>query len=219
MYDINLLPTGLSRKINIDLKRIFILLLAILVPAGLIGAYALFLIDLNQLRLEASKIDQQLEVLAPQANRLEQLRLEKEKSEQQLSTLQSLLDNRFTITPILSSIALNMPVDIWITGITAEYRENYIPLGGFSSPTVTPDFEDTVVQAEQQTMPAPNMLVLQGTSYSPASIAVLVSNLSALPYFQNIDVVKIHTATNGERGLAFHIEARLLGVKQDATQP
>jgi len=232
MYDINLLPSELHRKINIDLKRLIIILLLTLLPAGLAGGYAFFLIEINHLRLEANNIDRRLEQLAPQMDRVLQLRQEREKIEQQIPALQSLLGNRFTITPILNGIADNLPVDMWITGISAEYRENYLPRGGFASPAGIPAPGQASVQIdhgagsvdeqqpeEQQSLPPPNMLVLQGISHSPASIGVFVGKLSCLPYFQNIDLVKVHTATSGKQGLAFHIEAMLLEVRQDAPEP
>ncbi len=226
MYEINLLPSKLQKKINVALKRWIVLLLIISVPSVLGGFYVFTLAELNQLRLKTNNIDRQLELLTPQLNRMEQLRREREKREQQISVLQSLRDNRFSITPILTGIALNMPVDMWLTGISAEYRENYLPRGGFASPGILPVSEGTVEQTDiivgsseqqqpeqQQPGPPPNILVLQGISHSQASIGVFVGQLAAMPYFQNIDVVKVNTATSGETGLAFHIEAGLRGVE------
>ena len=230
MYEINLLPAELRRKTSIELKRLLMLLLCILLPAGLAGGYSFLLIEINHRHLEVNNIDRQLAQLKPQVNQTLQLRQERGQIEQQIPVLQSLLEHRFTITPILNDIADNLPVDLWITGLSVEYRANYLPRGGFASPGLLSPPADAPLKQEagtgagqqpeeQQALPLPNVLILQGISYSSASIGVLVGKLSALPYFQSVDLVKVHTADQGEQGLTFQIEAMLREVKQDAAKP
>lgn len=241
MYDINLLPPNLQKKFNIDVKKLLISFTITCMVTGLVGGYGLLMFKLYGTRMEMHRIDQRLNQIAPQVARVEQLKRERLEGEKKINAFRTIIDDRLTFTLILDDIAKNMPVDMWLTGISMEYREKYIPRGGFASPpgmlagvyknkTVDKNITGKKPDADKQNItktptdkkdkeknspPPPNVLVLQGAAHSPASVGVFVHNLARLPYFQNINVLKVFANTAGDPGQAFTIEAQLREVYRD----
>lgn len=250
MYEINLLPPKLQRKFNIDVKKAAAFLGLTFLITGLAGGYGVFLFQLYGARSEINRIETRLQQIAPQVAEVEQIRKERLAGEKQVKAFQTIVDNRFTFTPMLEDIACNLPVDTWLTGITVENREEYAPPGGFASPPgmLAETVEDSTGEAPKTPAgapgtgngqkpaqpanrpvqgqkdktappPPPNVLVLQGVSYTPASVGVLVHNLARLPYFQSVNVIKVYENTGDEAGQAFTIEAQLREVQQDVAKP
>lgn len=72
--------------------------------------------------------------------------------------------------------------------------------------------------AENKSLPSPNVLIFQGVSYSTVSVGVFIHNLSQLTYFTSINLIKASVEISGESGQAFTIEAQLREVYVNASK-
>lgn len=233
MYDVNLLPTKLQKKINIDIGRLIILISMATIVFGFIFGYSFFLFQMNITQQELHNIEEQLKQMAPRVAEVEKMKKERLSLEKKVQAFSIIVNNRLAVSHVFNDIASNMPVDMWLTSIRLEYREKYVPRGGFASsgdlpsevrnytekkkktPGKAEDNEEKALlnmdDKDNKRLLPPNVLVLQGVTYSTASVGVFVHNLSQLPCFHNIDLIKVFPNTTGDIGQAFTIEARLSG--------
>ncbi len=216
MYDINLLPRKLQRKFNIDLKRTAGVLALFLVTAGFFGGYYSLLYKSRNLNKEITSIENALEQIAPRVTQVKQLHNYRMENEEKLKAFQDIVKGRLLITPILEDIGLVLPEDLWLTEFSVESRLDYQPRGGFASPGGVPlgnpvnnKQEETGAGEPVITPPPPNIVKLQGVAHSAVSVGVFVNNMSQLPYFSSVDLLKVYENTAGGKGYAFTVMARL----------
>ncbi len=216
MYDINLLPRKLQRKFNIDLKRTAGVLALFLVTAGFFGGYYSLLHKSHNYNKELTRIENTLEQLSPMVTQVKQLHNNRIENEKKLKAFQDIVKGRLLITPILEDISLVLPEDLWLTEFSMESRQDYQPRGGFASPGGVPlgnpvnnKQEETGAGEPVITPPSPNIVKLQGVAHSAVSVGVFVDNMSRLPYFSSVDLLKVYENNAGGKGHAFTVMARL----------
>lgn len=241
MYEINLLPPELQKKVAIDVSKMLVPLVVVVILIVMGGSYWLLQMKQYQAAAETARIDVRLNEISPLVRKIERMKRERLDGEKKIKTYRQITAQRATFIPMLNAIAQTMPVDMWLTDISLENRREYAARGGFASPpgvlamneqpedinnkpgnnTFSSDSKDNDPDGEEgvKEVPPPNLVVLKGVSYSPASVGVFINNLSGLPYFRNIDLIETSVKKlEGSTGQAFCIEARLREGKQDVSK-
>lgn len=136
MRPVNLIPPEDRRGEHAPLRTgpLPYILLGALV-AVLIGITAMVLID-NQIadsKSEVTKLEGEDNVAAARAQRLAAYTQFRETSEQRVATVSSLADSRFDWERVMRELALVLPSDVWLVGLTATAAPGVSVEGGSGS--------------------------------------------------------------------------------------
>lgn len=219
MYEINLLPSELIKRVNVDFKKLVILVAVIIVVIGYVYWYAGFKFKLYHVQEELARTDKMLSEIDSRVDMVKKIKSERIKNQEKIKAYQTITENQFLLTPVFKEIEQNIPVDMWLTGITLGYRDKLIPIGGFGSPPgvkVMPP--KATPQAVDPPLPSPNVLMLQGVTYNSASVGVFVHNLARLTYFRGVGIKKVYANTGNDVGQAFTLELQLREEGRNASE-
>lgn len=132
MYNINLLPPELQKEASIDMGKLKKMLLVMAVGLILFGGYGSFLLSMHFRNSELEEIESRIVVLEPKAAKIDEyIKLQKQNTAR-INDLERLLHRRMSFYQILRDINNNLPVDIYLTKLEADYLEKPAP-GGFAS--------------------------------------------------------------------------------------
>lgn len=101
--------------------------------------------------------------------------LTRERSDR-IAALSAALSTRISFDRLLRQIALVLPEDAWLTGLTATSAASPAPTTGNSGGSIPPPPAST----------APEAVTIQGATYSHASVVRVLSRLSVVPTLENV---------------------------------
>jgi Tfp pilus assembly protein PilN len=117
--------------------------------------------------------------------------------ETQAGVWHELLNNRRSAHGLFKDLERLLPLDTWLTRVAVSTPE--------APPSPGPV---TGLQAPDSTVPLPTAVVIEGESYSLASVGVFTSKLSDLPYFVDVNLKTVQESGSGQPPVSvFVIEA------------
>lgn len=204
-YKVNLLPPQLQREGIIDFRRLILVGGATLLLAVILGGYGIFLINYLSMKNELTSNKQQLASLSPLVSRVEGIVKERKELEDTLEEYNVILEKHVAWSNRLYDLGDIAPVDLWLTDIDIS---NQAPAAREQNSNIKPDaVPKTDVQPnEADRYSRPNTISCKGISQTVPSIGIFIRNLTTLPYFDEVKLVKIESDNQGAK---FEISAKV----------
>jgi len=117
------------------------------------------------------------------------LQMQRHNMESKTADLEILLQQKKKHIPLLDELAENIPVDVWLTGISIQESKSSQQTGTAPSPasaTTSSSKTPPVAPAPGRLEISGTSLVIKGVSRSVSSIGVYVRKLLELPYFSEV---------------------------------
>lgn len=205
-YKVNLLPPQLQREGVIDFRRLILIGGATLLLAVILGGYGIFLINYLSMKNELASNKQQLASLSPLVSRVEEIVKERKELEATLEEYNAILEKHVAWSDLLYDLGDIAPVDLWLTDLDIA---NKTPAAKEQSSIAKPD---AAPKADAQPKEADMYSRLytisyKGISQTVPSIGVFIRNLTMLPYFEEVKLVKIESDDQGAK--RFEISAKV----------
>jgi len=204
-YKVNLLPPQLQREGTIDFRRLILIGGATLLLAVSLGGYGIFLINYLSMKNELTSNKQQLASLSPLVFRVEGIVKERKELAATLEEYDVILKKHVAWSNLLYDLGDIVPIDLWLTDIdisnktTAAKEQN-----GNVKPDAAPKTEAQPKEADIYSRP--NTIIYKGVSQTVPSVGVFIRNLTMLPYFEEVKLVKIESDNQGAK---FEISAKV----------
>lgn len=204
-YKVNLLPPQLQREGIIDFRRLILIGGSTLLLAVILGCYGIFLINYLSMKNELASNKQQLASLSPLVTRVEGIVKERKELESTLEEYNVILKNHMAWSNLLYDLGDIAPIDLWLTDIdisnktTAAKEQN-----GNAKTDAAPKKESQPKEADIYSRP--NTIIYKGVSQTVPSIGVFIRNITMLPYFEDVKLVKIESDNQGAK---FEISAKV----------
>lgn len=237
MYKVNLLPPELmSWNKKVDKHQLVVILLVSIITATILISYGTFIYHAYSTRKDLEAIESRLPGLKMQSDQVKQLKEKKDETAKTIQAFEKIIEEKHVWGAMLDDIGLNMPVDIWLTGLKIVNDKNYpgqtIPTGQQAPPAsqtavdnkgVPQNQTPSTAQANQSPPPGqpvngaktddtlipdhPNVLILEGISGTTPSVGVFQKNLTGLNYFSSVNLQSMEE--NDDGGFKFTIIAVL----------
>ncbi|KFD40681.1 hypothetical protein DK28_0201795 [Peptococcaceae bacterium SCADC1_2_3] len=177
MHRLNLLPPELLPVSYIQGRRLFIIAgLTLLFGALLIGS-GIFFLQVSSMKAEINANQVKLAALEAKVKEVTELQTQRQNMERKTADLEILLQQKKKHIPLLDELAENIPVDVWLTGISIQESKSSQQTGTAPSPAAP---------AAGRLVISGTSLVIKGVSRSVSSIGVYVRKLLELPYFSEV---------------------------------
>jgi hypothetical protein len=98
---------------------------------------------------------------------------------------------------VLDELGKAAPIDLWLTGLNVANKDD-------SASKTAPGRG----QEESAVYTRPNQLEIKGVSRSLPSIGIFIRKLIELPYFEDVELIKVSSV---REGMEFEITARVKG--------
>ncbi|NLI11357.1 PilN domain-containing protein [Pelotomaculum propionicicum] len=204
-YKVNLLPPQLQREGIIDFRRLILVGAATLLVAVILSGYGFFLINYFSMKNELASNKQQQATLSPLVSRVEGMVKERKELEAALEEYNVILKKHMAWSNLLYDLGDIAPVDLWLTDIdisnktpAAKEQNAGAKTDAASKAGAQPKEEDRYAR--------PNTISYKGISQTVPSIGVFIRNLTMLPYFEEVKLVKIESDLLGAK---FEITAKV----------
>lgn len=194
VYKVNLLPPQLQREGIIDIRRLIVIAGSALPVAVILGCYIIFLINYSVIKNELAETKLQIASLAPAVSRVEGIMKERTELEKAIGEFDEIYKNHISWSGLLNDLGSIAPVDLWLTGLEISNK----------SIKTSPDN----VQKESDPYARPNLVTCKGISRTLPSVGIFIRNLTGLPYFEEVKLVKVNAVSEGTE---FEIIARVKG--------
>ncbi len=205
-YKVNLLPPQLQREGIIDFRRLIHIGGATLLLAVIIGGYGIFLISYMSMKNELISNKQQLASLSPLVARVEGIVKERKELEAALEEYNVILEKHVVWSKRLYDLGDIAPVDLWLTDIDISSKTPAVREQNSSAkPDAAPKAD--AQQKEADMYSRPYTISCRGISQTVPSIGVFIRNLTMLPYFAEVKLVKIESDNQGAK--KFEISAKV----------
>ncbi|GAB6275240.1 MAG: hypothetical protein STSR0004_21050 [Peptococcaceae bacterium] len=211
MHRVNLLPPELLPVSYIQGRRLFIIAgLTLLFGALLIGS-GIFFLQVSSMKSEINANQAKLAALEAKVKYVTGLQMQRHNMESKTADLEILLQQKKKHIPLLDELAENIPVDVWLTGISIQESNSLQQTGTAPSPASA-----TTSSSKTPPRSAPALgrleisetsLVIKGVSRSVPSIGVYVRKLLELPYFNEVYLDEFNE--QGDETMAFTITCSL----------
>lgn len=195
LYKANLLPPKLQREGVIDVRRLILILAAILPVALLLGCCLLFRVNYSVINNELAETRAQLAALAPALSRMEGVVRERTELEETIEECEEISRKHISWSGVLDDLGGAAPIDLWLTGLNIANKDDAVS-------KIAPGRG----QEESAVYTRPNQLEVKGISRSLPSIGIFIRKLIELPYFEEVELVKINAVNEG---MEFEITARV----------
>ncbi len=204
-YKVNLLPPQLQREGIIDFRRLILIGGSTLLLAVILGCYGIFLINYLSMKNELASNKQQLASLSPLVTRVEGIVKERKELESTLEEYNVILKNHMAWSNLLYDLGDIAPIDLWLTDIDIS---NKTPAAKEQNSNAKPDAapKTEAQPKEADIYSRPNTIIYKGRSQTVPSIGVFIRNLTMLPYFEEVKLVKIES---DNQGVKFEISAQV----------
>jgi Tfp pilus assembly protein PilN len=171
------LPPELLPVSYIQGRRLFIIAgLTLLFGALLIGS-GIFFLQVSSMKAEINANQVKLAALEAKVKEVTELQTQRQNMERKTADLEILLQQKKKYIPLLDELAENIPVDVWLTGISIQESKSSQQTGTAPSPAAP---------AAGRLVISGTSLVIKGVSRSVSSIGVYVRKLLELPYFSEV---------------------------------
>jgi Tfp pilus assembly protein PilN len=197
LYKVNLLPPKLQREGIIDVRRLVLILAVILPVVLLLGGGLIFRVNFSVINNELAETRTQLAALAPALSRMEGVVRERTELEDTIEECEEISRKHISWSGVLDDLGGAAPIDLWLTGLNIVYKDDTV-----SKTTPGRGQEESAVYTR------PNQLAVKGVSRSLPSIGIFIRKLNELPYFEEVELVKVNAVNEG---MEFEITARVKG--------
>lgn len=197
LYKVNLLPPRLQREGVIDVRRLILILAAILPIVLLLGCCLLFRVNYSVINNELAETRAQLAALAPAQSRMEGVVRERTELEETIEECEEISRKHISWSGVLDDLGGAAPIDLWLTGLNIANKDDAV-----SKTAPGRGQEESAVYTR------PNQLEVKGVSRSLPSIGIFIRKLNELPYFEEVELVKVNAVNEG---MEFEITARVKG--------
>lgn len=187
-YKVNLLPQQLQREGAIDIRRLAVIIGSALPAAAALACYIIFLINFGVLKSDLAETRAQLSYLAPAVSQVEEMIRERAELEASVGEFDGIINNHLTWAGLMNDLGIIAPVDLWLTGLEVSNK-----------PT-----DNEVKEADPYARP--NLVSCRGIARTLPSVGIFIRNLSGLPYFEEIKLVRANAVSEG---IEFEIIARV----------
>lgn len=195
LYKVNLLPPKLQREGVIDVRRLVLILAAVLPVVLLLGCCLIFRVNYSVINNELAETRTQLAALAPALSRMEGVARERTELEETIEECEEISRKHISWSGVLDDLGGAAPTDLWLTGLIIANKDDTVsktaPGRG---------------QEESADYSRPNQLEVRGVSRSLPSIGIFIRKLIELPYFEEVQLVKVNAVNEG---MEFEITARV----------
>ncbi|MGQ9824074.1 MAG: PilN domain-containing protein [Desulfotomaculales bacterium] len=216
-YRIDLLPEELQSKPPVNLRRLLYIALTVLLTAGLLVIYGLFLLEFYRVSGELARLNERLPQIKRETARLEEIKRQRLDLEKRAGELEALIQNRRTWPGMLAEIARAVPGEVWLTSLRleevkenkekqafAEKKPSAGPLPQTQSDQtqkslerLTPEEGKETKAESTPTVPGvPNTLFIEGASYSVPAVGIFTYRLGQLPYFSKVILTDLRSEEN-----------------------
>lgn len=195
LYKVNLLPPRLQREGVIDVRRLILILAAILPIVLLLGCCLLFRVNYSVINNELAETRAQLAALAPALSRMEGVVRERTELEETIEECEEISRKHISWSGVLDDLGGAAPIDLWLTGLNIANKDDAV-----SKTAPGRGQEESAVYTR------PNQLEVKGVSRSLPSIGIFIRKLNELPYFEEVELVKVNAVNEG---MEFEITARV----------
>ncbi len=182
-YKVNLLPPKLRREGIIDVRRLIMISLTTLLVAAILVGYGIFLLLFFNQKSELETTRQQLASLTPIVNRVQEIKKERKELEAALQEYTILLQKQIIWSDLFFALNNVTPDDLWLTELETAFSQEEQksgPEGG-----------------KPEVLARPDIMNFKGLSCSVPSIGLFMNNLSQLPYFKEVKLVKLNKENEG----------------------
>ncbi len=197
LYKVNLLPPRLQREGIIDVRRLVLMLAAVLPAVLLLGGCLLFRVNYSVLDNELAETKTQLAALAPALARMEGVVRDRTELQETIEECEEISRKHVAWSGVLDELGKAAPIDLWLTGLNLANKDDA------ASKTVP-----SRGQEESAVYSRPNQLEVKGISRSLPSIGIFIRKLIELPYFEEVELVKVNAVNEG---MEFEITAKVKG--------
>lgn len=195
LYKVNLLPPRLQREGIIDIRRLVLILAAILPVILLLGFFLLFRVNYSVINNELAETRTQAAALSPALSRMDGVVRERTELEETIKECEEISRKHISWSGVLDDLGKAAPIDLWLTGLNIANKDEAV-----SKTAPGPGREEAAVYNR------PNQLAVKGVSRSLPSIGIFIRKLIDLPYFEEVKLVKINAVNEG---MEFEITARV----------
>jgi type IV pilus assembly protein PilN len=195
LYKVNLLPPRLQREGIIDVRRLVLILAAILPAVLLLGCCLIFRVNYSVINNELAETRAQLAALAPALSRMEGVVRERTEMEETIEECEEISRKHISWSGVLDDLGGAAPIDLWLTGLNIANKDDAV-----SKTAPGRGQEESAVYTR------PNQLEVRGVSRSLPSIGIFIRKLIELPYFEEVELVKVNAVNEG---MEFEITARV----------
>ena len=194
MYKVNLLP---PEQKKVDKRRLTMVALCSVLIGIMMICYGKFLYNAYNLRQQLQNVETELTQYQVEVANVKKLMVKNEQNEKAVEALQEIIDMKKIWGSTLDDINLNMPVDLWLTGLQIVDDKTKLPqeFAITSQPTQAGKEANQAAQAvtgnpsEQTIIPnPPNVIIIEGKSYTTPSIGVFQKHLTNLVYFSSVQL-------------------------------
>jgi len=197
LYKVNLLPPRLQREGVIDVRRLMLMLAAALPVVLLLGGCLLFRVNYSVIENELAETKAQLAALTPALARTEGVIREKTELEETIEECEEISRKHISWSGVLEDLGKAAPIDLWLTGLNIANKEDAVSKTASSRG-----------QEESAVYTRPNQLAVRGISRSLPSIGIFIRKLIELPYFEEVQLIKVNAVNEG---MEFEITASVKG--------
>ena len=187
-YKVNLLPQQLQREGTLDIRRLAVIIGSALPAAAALACYIIFLINFAALKNDLAETRAQLSFLAPAVSQVEEMIRERAELEAAVGEFDGIISNHLTWAGLMNDLDIIAPVDLWLTGLEVSNK----PAGNEAE--------------EADPYARPNLVCCRGIARTLPSVGIFIRNLSGLPYFEEIKLVRANAVSEG---IEFEIIARV----------
>jgi type IV pilus assembly protein PilN len=187
-YKVNLLPQQLQREGTLDIRRLAVIIGSALPAAAALACYIIFLINFAVLKSDLAETRAQLSYLAPAVSQVEEMIRERAELEAAVGEFDGIISNQLTWAGLMNDLGIIAPVDLWLTWLEV------------SNKPADNEAEEADPYAR------PNLMSCRGIARTLPSVGIFIRNLSGLPYFEEIKLVRANAVSEG---IEFEIIARV----------
>jgi type IV pilus assembly protein PilN len=151
--------------------------------AAILVGYGIFLLLFFNQKSELETTRQQLASLTPIVNRVQEIKKERKELEAALQEYTILLQKQIIWSDLFFALNNVTPDDLWLTELETAFSQEEQksgPEGG-----------------KPEVLARPDIMNFKGLSCSVPSIGLFMNNLSQLPYFKEVKLVKLNKENEG----------------------
>ena len=197
LYKVNLLPPRLQREGIVDVRRLVLMLAAVVPAVLLLGGCLLFRVNYSVIDNELAETKAQLAALTPALARTEGVIRERTELEETIEECEEISRKHIFWSSVLDDLGKAAPIDLWLTGLNIANKDDAV-----SKTAPGRGKEESAVYSR------PNQLAVKGISRSLPSIGIFIRKLIELPYFEEVELVKVYAINEG---MEFEITAKVKG--------
>jgi type IV pilus assembly protein PilN len=208
LYKVNLLPPRLQHEGILDIRRLIAVTGALLGAAVILGCYATFLINYAVIKTELTETKAQLASLAPVTIRVDGIVKERTAIEETIKELDEISSKHTAWSSLLYDLGSAAPADLWLTGLDISNKNAAAGEKAAKQSTTGPALNTSVDSSRKEANPyaRPNHVTCKGLARSLPSIGKFIKNMLALPYFEEVQLIKANAVNEG---VEFEITARV----------